>query len=253
MEQFEQMLKAMLKSSNDISTTIIECIGSCSANANIVLSNACWQELISYINGNEHEEDVWEKLLSCVSAEQIPDEIICYLIQKKYALMSLCHLPLADKWLKQLIAYDDAPMYTLAQRQFLNDQYSFSDFICFYKEFLYENDDIALYLLEMYKNAKKYDLLLFLCSNNQYFNNKEKLQWYIVANQIKTTTDPQMIADKYKEYQKVGVVLLSIVHNYFAPNDILVELASLKGIANAAKIRKISEETLKLKKNIFEQ
>ena len=52
----------------------------------------------------------------------------------------------------------------------------------------------------------------------------------------------------YKEYKTVGIVLTEIANNYFTPNEILLELLSVKGILYANKIRKNSEKTLRLKK-----
>ena len=109
-----------------------------------------------------------------------------------------------------------------------------------------------MHLLDIYGNADKRRLLIFLCSKNEDFEHKEILQWHQVADQVRGLTNSTDIKSIYMEYQNVGIVLTEIASNYFTSEEILLELLSAKGIKYASKIRKNSEETLKLKR-IVEQ
>ena len=147
----------------------------------------------------------------------------------------------------KLMAYDDAPVYTLAERYYLSDEYSPEDFLQFYNQCLRNKEDISLHLLDIYGHAKKRGLLIFLCSNHKDFAYKEKLQWHRVADQVLKMTNSEDIQAVYEKYRKIGVVLIEIANNYFTPKEILLELVSVKGILYANKIRKSSDKTLKLK------
>ena len=85
--------------------------------------------------------------------------------------------------------------------------------------------------------------------NDDEIEDKNELELYMIAEQIKTTTDEKAILKAYEKYNDVGIVLQSIAKNHFAPCVILSELCSIKGVKNAASIRKISKETLKTKQS----
>ena len=179
--------------------------------------------------------------------DELSEDVLRYLIQNRISLMTLCHMQLHDKWLIKLTAYDEAPVYTLAERYYLSDKYSSLDFFNFYNQYLRNRDDVSLHLLDVYGKVDKRGLLIFLCSNNKEFEGTERLQWYRVADQVQGITNSTDIKSIYKEYQTVGVVLAEIANNYFTPREILLELLSVKGILYANKIRKNSDKTLKLK------
>ena len=62
-----------------------------------------FNKVITHFRGSENEDDVWDQLLSMLSPNNIPDEVLEYLIEKKIALMQLCHMDLSDKWLEKFI------------------------------------------------------------------------------------------------------------------------------------------------------
>ena len=180
--------------------------------------------------------------------EEISEDVLAYLIQNNISSLALCHMQLQDKWLKKLVVFDDAPLYTLAKRYYLLEKYSPLDFLQFYNQYLRNRDDVSMHLLDLYKTADKRGLLIFLCSNNTNFENAEMLKWHQVADQVRVLTNSEEITTIYKAYQNIGIVLTEIAGNYFSSEDILLELLSIKGITHANKIRKASENTLKLKR-----
>ncbi|MBQ6707603.1 MAG: hypothetical protein IJM97_01485 [Clostridia bacterium] len=209
-----------------------------------------FNKVITHFRGSENEDDVWDQLLSMLSPNNIPDEVLEYLIEKKIALMQLCHMDLSDKWLEKLSEYDDAPIYTMFKRYYLSDNYSEEDFANFYQKYISAKYlYISMHFLGLYTEAKKRKLLLSLCANDDEIEDKNELELYMIAEQIKTTTDEKAILKAYEKYNDVGIVLQSIAKNHFAPCVILSELCSIKGVKNAASIRKISKETLKTKQS----
>ena len=156
-------------------------------------------------------------------------------------------MELKDEWLEQLCEFADEPIFTLARRYYLQESYSASDFIRFYNDYLVKMNDVSLHLLDIYKNAKKRRLLLELCLNDSNFNEKEIVNWYAVADQVKTIEDSKKIEYVFHQYSDIGVVLLEISNNRFTPKEILYKLSTIKGISYAGTIRKNSKDTLKLK------
>lgn len=247
MNKTESILSAILSKDGDISTELLQLFENFNADEMISINSQLQDELIRRLAKTPAEEMVWDCLLPIMQPVELSENVFRYLIQNRISLLTLCHMPLQDKQLMKLVAYDDAPLYTLAERYYLSDKYSPSDFLQFYNQYLHNKDDISLHLLDVYGKADKRRFLIFLCSNNTEFKDKEKLQWYRVAEQVRGMTNGTDIQAVYKEYQKIGVVLNEIASNYFTPKEILSELLSVKGILYANKIRKNSEKTLKLK------
>lgn len=248
MNVIEIEISILLSGNGDIAAEILQMIEERRTNDNITLCPQIQNELMNRLAGNRFEEDVWDRLLSIMSPNELSEGLLNYLIQNQISLLRLCHLPLQDKWLMKLIDYDDAPLYTLAKRFYLSDQYSPLEFLQFYKQYLHSKNDISLHLLDVYRNAVKRRLLLFLCLNDKEFEDKEKLQWYQIADQVRGVSNSKDITCIYKEYLNVGIVMTEIASNYFTSEEILLELSSAKGIQHASEIRKLSKNTLRLKR-----
>ena len=248
MNTIENKLNEILSKDGDIATEILEVLEDFNTGEAVSLNSKLQNELKTRLSMNPMKEEVWDALLSIMQADELSEDVLNYLIRNHISLPMLCHMQLKDKWLMKLMAYDDAPVYTLARRYYLSDEYSSEDFLQFYNQCLRNKDDISLHLLDVYSQADKRGLLIFLCSNNKDFEHKERLQWYRVADQVRGITNSADITSIYKEYRNVGIVLTEIASNYFTPEEILLELLSVKGILYANKIRKNSEKTLKLKR-----
>ena len=247
MTVMESKLNEILSKAGDVAAEILQMCEDFTTDEMISLNFQLQNELRIRLATNKLEEDVWDRLLSIMSPNELSEDVLNYLIRNHISLPMLCHMKLQDPWLMQLMAYDDAPVYTLAERYYLSDEYSPEDFLQFYNQCLRNKEDISLHLLDIYGHAKKRGLLIFLCSNHKDFAYKEKLQWHRVADQVLKMTNSEDIQAVYEKYRKIGVVLIEIANNYFTPKEILLELLSVKGILYANKIRKNSEKTLKLK------
>ena len=247
MNVMESKLNEILSKAGDVAAEILQMCEDFTTDEMISLNFQLQNELRIRLATNKLEEDVWDRLLSIMSPNELSEDVLNYLIRNHISLPMLCHMKLQDPWLMQLMAYDDAPVYTLAERYYLSDEYSPEDFLQFYNQCLRNKEDISLHLLDIYGHAKKRGLLIFLCSNHKDFAYKEKLQWHRVADQVLKMTNSEDIQAVYEKYRKIGVVLIEIANNYFTPKEILLELLSVKGILYANKIRKNSEKTLKLK------
>ena len=248
MNMIENRLNAILAKHEDIATGILQMCDDLNADERISLSSQFQNELRTCLATNKFEEDVWDRLLSVMSPNELSEDVLSYLIQNGISLPTLCHMQLQDKWLMKLIAYDDAPLYTLAKRYYLSDKYSMLDFFQFYDQYLRNRDEVSLQLLDIYGNADKRGFLIFLCSNNKEFEYKERLQWHQVADQVQSLTNSKEIESIYKAYRNVGTVLAKVATNYFTSEEVLLELLSVKGITYANEIRKNSEKTLKMKR-----
>lgn len=252
MNVIENRFNVILSSDKDIATGIIEMCDDLNINEMISLSSQLQNELRTRLSMHKLEETVWDRLLTIMSPNEMSEDVLDYLIQNRISLPTLCHVQLQDKWLMKLIAYDEAPLYMLAKRYYLSDQYSILDFLQFYYRYLWHRNDISLHLLDIYRKNGKRRLLIFLCSKNKNFEHKESLRWHQVADQIQGLTNSADITSIYKEHKNVGIVLAEIATNYFTSDEILLELSSVKGIPYASEIRKNSERTLKMKR-IVEQ
>jgi hypothetical protein len=248
MNMIENKLNGILSKDGDVATEILQALEDFNTGEAVSLNPELQNELKNRLSMNPMEEEICNILLSIIQTDELSEDVLNYLIRNHISLPMLCHMQLKDKWLMKLMAYDDAPVYTLARRYYLSDEYSSEDFLQFYNQCLRNKDDISLHLLDVYSQADKRGLLIYLCSNNKDFEHKERLQWYRVADQVRGITNSADITSIYKEYRNVGIVLTEIASNYFTPEEILLELLSVKGILYANKIRKNSEKTLKLKR-----
>ena len=247
MNAAERRLNEILLEDGDVAVEILRMCEDFSIGENISLNSGLQNELKKRLSTNPMEESVWDCLLPIIKPDELSKDVFHYLSENRISSLTLCHMQLRDEWLMKLMEYDEAPVYTLAKRYYLSDKYSSLDFFEFYNQYLRGRDDISLYLLDIYGKVDKRGLLIFLCSNNEKFEDTERLQWYRVADRVQGLTSGEEIQSIYKEYQTVGVVLMEIANNYFTPKEILLDLISVKGILYANKIRKNSEKTLKMK------
>ena len=247
MNVIESKLNEILSKAGDVAAEILQMCEDFTTDEMISLNFQLQNELRIRLATNKLEEDVWDRLLSIMSPNELSEDVLNYLIRNHISLPMLCHMQLKDKWLMKLMAYDDAPVYTLARRYYLSDEYSSEDFLRFYNQCLRNKNDISLHLLDIYGQTEKRGLLIFLCSNQKDFAYQEKLQWHRVADRVRGMTNGTDIQAVYEAYRRIGVVLIEIASNYFTPKEILLELLSVKGVLYANKIRKNSEKTFKLK------
>lgn len=249
MNAIEQRIDEILSTGGG-ATEILQLCDELNADEKISLSIQIQNKLKTALATSSLEEAVWDRLLVMISPNELSEDVFNYLIQNGISVLLLCHMQLQDKWLMKLIEFDEAPLYTLAERYYLSDNYSSLDFLQLYNKYLRKRDDLCLHLLDIYRVADKRGLLIYLCSNNGDFEYKERLQWYRAADQVRGLTNSADITSIYKEYQKVGIVLTEIALNFFTSDEVLLELLSVKGITNANRIRESSENTLRLKRMV---
>ena len=250
MDSFENIVNELLETDGSNEDFILNKMESLENTDKKEILPEVFYQLIIRLDSHPKREEIWNWLFSYLMLEKIPNEMMEYFIKNKIAIMQLCHMELQDKWLKKLAVYDDAPIYTLAKRIFLGNNYSDLDFVDFYQQYLDDKGDISIYLLDTFEDAKKRNLLLYLCLQNDKFEYQTKLEWYSIAEQLKNMTNEEQITEMYKKYQDVAVILLSIAGNLFASDEILLELSTLKGLKGANEIRKRSIKVLRLKKCI---
>ncbi len=248
---FENKLSELLEKDVDFCKEVIDLIYSSVCEINdITLPYDIQHRIMAKLIGSNYEKEAWEAILSVLSSSEVSDDIVEYLIKNKIALTDLCHMNLKNKWLSKLIPYDDAPVYTMASRYYLSEDYSPNDFIEFYNLHLHKYDYISIHLLELYKNAPNRELLKYLCFNNNNFSKKEALNQQIIADKLLSETDEKEIYNIYNTYSDIGDILLSIAKNYFTPKDILKELCSVKNVKYASEIRQLSKENLKIQESV---
>ena len=204
-------------------------------------------KIMNHLIGTPKEEHVWEKLLLLLNPGQVSDNVVEYLIKKKMLLTELCHMELSDHWLKELIPYDQMPLFTLTRRCYLSNDYSFDEFITLFNDYLCDHPETIIELLTNYPNALKRSLLIHLCKETQADSNK-KIAFCLVADKIRSSRDPEEIQKDYENYSDEGYLMLEIAKNVYSNAHILNELSKAKNIQFASIIRRVSRETLAKKK-----
>lgn len=99
----------------DIAIGLLKFLDGFEIGEGLFISCQIQNELIACLADDEHEEEIWNQLLSIMPVKTISDKLIQHCIRRKIALVALCHMPLDDKWLLELTDYDDAPIYTLSK------------------------------------------------------------------------------------------------------------------------------------------
>lgn len=211
------------------------------------LSEDVQKQLITLFQNTE-ETELWELLLEHVDCSSLSDDVISYLINNKIALVSLCHLPLKDKWLKKLIYYDEDALMQLSERYYLSNLYSDSFFAEFYYHYLSKSQRCIQLLLDFYEDSSKRTLLLYLCKSDP--NYQQFINSYLIADTMTKCTDPDKIRATYNQYNQNAIIVTKIAKNYFTPNDILLSLFQTQNCPFASSIRKASKKTFETKTKI---
>ena len=209
-----------------------------------ILSDEEQKQLIPLFKNSE-EEDLWDLLLNHMDCSCLSDDVIQYLFQNKIALISLCHLPLKDKWLKKLIPFDEEALIQLSERFYLSDSYSDFSFAEFYCRYLSKSESCIRLLLDHYDNSPKRELLLYLCKSDPGF--QQFICPYVIADSVSKCADPDKIRKIFNECQQNPIILMKIANNYFSPEDVLSELTKTKNCASASSIRQLSKHTMEIK------
>lgn len=203
--------------------------------------------LIDAISGHKREEELWKRILECLIPECISDNLFEYLINNHFCIMDLSHMDLKDSFLIKLADYDSEPIYKLAEHYFNHEKYTNNDFVAFYKEYLRNHIEIIDYLLEYQKGSPKISLLSYLYENDKEISNK-KTDEIILSCQVKYVRCSQELKRIYEENRDSGIILYEIAKNPYASDDILTNLAEIRGIDYSRKIRIASKETSMIKK-----
>lgn len=192
------------------------------------------------------DEQMWDEILECINPDEVSDDFFEYLLSNEISIMTLCHMKLKDEWLFKLVDYDDEPIYTLAERYYLGNEYTIRDFISFYKKYLMKQPNICLWLLQIEATDDKKKLLQYL--NNYYQSSCDAVRKALLGEYVKNCMDSEEIENIYYQHIHEGVVLVAIAGNLYTPLEILSELTYASGVQFASKIRKCSRETLMIKK-----
>lgn len=219
--------------------------------APVFLGEYVQKQLIVLFQKSAEEAELWELLLEHLDCSALSDDVIRYLINNKIALVTLCHLPLEDKWLKKLISFDEEALVQLSERYYLSSLYSDSFFVEFYYHYLSKSQRCIKLLLDLYEESTKRALLLYLCKldpNCQQFINS-----YLVADAITKCANPDEIRMTYNQYNQNAIIMIKIAKNYFTPNDILLKLLQTKKCPFASSIRITAKKTFDTKTAVINQ
>lgn len=249
MNEIENTLHALLSESGDIGQKLLQICHALNREEKVYINSGLQEELCTRLSGHEYEEEAWNELLAILLPNELSENVFNYLFRSKISLIMLCHMPLRSELLKQLIRFDDAPLFLLAQRYYTNET-SAEDFTSFYYQYLHDRDDVSLYLLDICGRTDKRALLIRLCHEKATFLDQEKLNWHQVADSVREMTNSQEIVELYRKYQNIGIVLVEISANCSTPSELLSELSVVKGIPHAREIRNNSMHALKSKGNI---
>ena len=198
MNAAERRLNEILSEDGDIANEVLQMCEDFDTGETVSLNSGLQNELRNRLATNPLEEAAWNDLLPIIKPDELSEDLLRYLIKNRISLLTLCHLQLPDEWLMKLVAYDEAPVYMLAERYYLSDKYSPLEFLKFYNQYLRGRDDVSLHLLDVYGKVDKRGLLIFLCSNNENFEDTERLQWYRIAEQVRGITNSTDIQSIYK-------------------------------------------------------
>ena len=251
MNPFEEKIIVFLSEKADFPGNLLKLLENLSVTEEISINSQIQDELRNRLKATIMEEEIWDTLLPILPPNELSEDLLKYLITNNIATVTLAHLQLPDKWLLKLAIYDDAPLYTLAKRYYLSKEYTSLDFLHFYKQHLQSKSDIVLYLLDAYPKAEKRSLLIFTCTNDRHFEKQEAVQWHQEADRVQGLTASNELSSVYQKHPNNGIILKQMAANYFTPDEILLELTAIKGIPYASEIRKISSNTLTVKRVVY--
>lgn len=75
------------------------------------------------IDPNGKDMTALEEKIFDIPISELSDEILEYLIDNKIAITELSHIELPEKWLVKLIKYDSMPLYRLAYKYYIDDNF----------------------------------------------------------------------------------------------------------------------------------
>ena len=221
------------------------------AGEGIYIKPSVIEELLSEQSEVALDDEFWREFIPIIKTESLSDRAISLLYNSKVANIEMAHKNLPDKWLEKYAIFDNAPIYKLIARYFTEECYSVEQFYIFASKYLLSNTEYYCFALEEYTCSKKWLLLVhfgLISENKEISNIAEK---HLEILQIAISKDSNSIVDAYKNNKDEPLMLLAIAGNVFTPKEILLELASIKGIKNASKIREKSLDTFKIVKKIL--
>lgn len=192
--------------------------------------------------------EFWETIVPMISPNSFSEKLLSYLYSERIAIMELCHKEWSDKWLEKFAEFDDAPLYTLIKRYFLENKYSEEQFIRMAKKHIISNDHLFAYILDMYPFSGKLLRLLQLGMLHGEKKVQDLVESYLNAVRCATTVSPIEIANIYEKYKTDFRVLLGVASNPFSPMDILQTLTRISDCKKAKEIRIRSARTLSVAK-----
>ncbi len=213
---------------------------------NVTIPQRLLDSAITVLDGYESKEEFWDALIPYILPESFSNEALRYFYKNEIATIPLCHKSLPDEWLKKYSAFDEYPLYQLADR-YMTDTYSLGEFVGILKDYAIKNAQIYAYILENCPFGEKWKNAIALGISNGNAEIKERAQRSYDCFIISTTHDKDKITQTFAEHQTEADYLLSIAKNPMTPNDILNQLKSVSDMKGARQIRDISMEMLKTK------
>ena len=212
-----------------------------------------FSDLCNFSKNNKTKESlwVWKVLIGQLLPDDLPDEVLNYLIENKICLNGLCHMKLADKWLLKIFDVDnscDEALLTVGQRYF--DSRTEEEFVTFIDA--YRNKTLYYYLLKKILIVKTYTKnilnkseLLIDAACKVFVTDYSVIE---LAKQLKSyikllfTTNEADFVQAYND--KAPLDLLAISLNPKCPKNILSKLSETSGIKYAKIIRENSIKRL---------
>ena len=246
-------------SGTDNSKNVIDLFNSlCSGNADldeiimaiqnydeITIDKLLLNKVISIIDQNTQKKDFWESLIPYLSSDSFNDNSLAYFFQNDLGSIAMCHKQLSDEWLLKYSAFDDEPLFILADR-YRSDDCSKSKFINFIETYVIKHANLYEYIVENYPYGEKWKLTVILgakcCDSTIRKTANDQLECFTISN----THDIERIKEAYENHKSDAQWLLGIAGNPATPLDILHEMAGISGVKFAKKIRILSSEMIAL-------
>lgn len=197
------------------------------------------------IDPNGKDMTALEEKIFDIPISEFTDEILEYLIDNKIAITELSHIELPEKWLVKLIKYDSMPLYRLAYKYYIDDNFSKEKFAEFFRQYLKDSPDIVSTLLNLSEGRLKRRELIELCmeSNNNCI--RKYGESYSLADYVKNLNDPIKILMCYRENSDNSIIVKEVAKNIFTPAELLIILEQIKKVKDAKSIRILAKENLR--------
>lgn len=211
----------------------------------ITIDKLLLNKVISIIDQNTQKIDFWESLIPYLSSDSFNDSSLAYFFQNNLGSIAMCHKPLPDEWLLKYSAFDDEPLFILADR-YRDDDCSKSKFIHFVENYVITHANLYEYMVENYPYGEKWKLAVALgakcCDSTIRKTANDQLECFTISN----THDIERIKEAYDNHKTDAQWLLSIAGNPATPLSILHEMAGISGVKFAKKIRNLSSNMIAL-------